>query len=73
MTISILVSTFNRAALLRETLERLEQQHFEPGDELIVVNNASTDNTEDVIRRRPRGSLYRCDTCMSPWPESPGR
>ena len=50
MTISILVSTFNRAALLRETLERLEQQHFEPGDELIVVNNASTDNTEDVIK-----------------------
>jgi glucosyl-dolichyl phosphate glucuronosyltransferase len=49
MTVSILVSTFNRAALLRETLEHLKRQHYEPGDELIVVDNASTDSTRDVI------------------------
>src|SRR4051812_4055085 len=49
MTVSILVSTFNRAALLQETLDRLRQQHYEPGDELIVVDNASTDTTGEVI------------------------
>jgi glycosyltransferase involved in cell wall biosynthesis len=49
MTISILVSTFNRATLLRETLDRLRKQRFEHGDELIVVNNASTDDTANVI------------------------
>jgi len=49
MAISILVSTFNRAALLRETLDHLAKQQFEPGDELIVVDNASTDNTRAVI------------------------
>ena len=54
MTVSILVSTFNRAALLQQTLDRLRQQQYEPGDELIVVDNASTDGTAEVIEAAVR-------------------
>ena len=49
MTLSIIISTHNRAQLLRETLDQLRRQQFEAGDELIVVDNASTDDTPDVI------------------------
>jgi glucosyl-dolichyl phosphate glucuronosyltransferase len=49
--ISVLIATHNRASLLRLTLERLSTQAFYPGDEVIVVNNASTDDTADVIAR----------------------
>jgi glucosyl-dolichyl phosphate glucuronosyltransferase len=36
---------------LATTLDRLRQQAFEPGDEVIVVDNASTDATAEVIAR----------------------
>ncbi|PYR56975.1 MAG: hypothetical protein DMF91_20615 [Acidobacteria bacterium] len=49
--ISVIVATYNRAALLNECLDHLRRQHFEPGDELIVVDNGSTDDTFAVIRR----------------------
>ncbi len=51
LTVSVVIATHNRASLLRSTLERLRQQQFEPGDEVIVVDNASTDTTADVIER----------------------
>ena len=51
LTISVVIATHNRASLLRGTLQRLRSQRFEPGDEVIVVDNASTDDTSDVIRR----------------------
>jgi glucosyl-dolichyl phosphate glucuronosyltransferase len=50
-TISVVIATYNRAALLEATLERLCQQPFGLGDEVIVVDNASTDATSDVIAR----------------------
>src|SRR5207249_1880300 len=43
MTVSIVIATFNRAALLTECLEHLARQPFAAGDEVIVVDNASTD------------------------------
>lgn len=55
MKISVLIATHNRASLLRPTLERLSTQAFQPGDEVIVVNNASTDETSEVIARAARG------------------
>ena len=48
-SISVVIATHNRASLLRSTLDRLRTQAFAPGDEVIVVDNASTDATAEVI------------------------
>ena len=50
-TISVVIATYNRATLLEAALERLCRQPFAPGDEVIVVDNGSTDATADVIAR----------------------
>ena len=55
LTISVVIATHNRAPLLRATLDRLRSQAFAPGDEVIVVDNASTDATPDVISRAAQG------------------
>lgn len=55
MRISVVIATYNRAPLLRTTLARLRIQQFEPGDEVIVVDNASTDDTPGVIARAAAG------------------
>jgi len=49
MTITVIVATYNRARLLAECLEHLARQPFAPGDAVIVVDNASTDETPRVI------------------------
>jgi GT2 family glycosyltransferase len=51
MRLSIIVATYNRATLLDECLAHLARQRFEPGDEVLVVDNASTDGTPAVIAR----------------------
>ena len=48
-SISVIIATFDRAALVSECLAHLSQQQFEPGDEVIVVDNGSTDRTPEVI------------------------
>jgi len=45
ISISVADATHNRASLLRTTLDRLRTQAFTPGDEVIIVDNASTDTT----------------------------
>ncbi len=50
--VSILVPTFNQAAFLTECLESIAAQTDAPrGLELIVVDDASTDGTPDVLSR----------------------
>jgi glycosyltransferase involved in cell wall biosynthesis len=48
LSLSICIPTFNRAALLRETLLHLEQLHH-CFDEVVVSDNASPDATPDVV------------------------
>jgi GT2 family glycosyltransferase len=48
-SISIIIATFNRDMLLAECLDHMEDQRFAPGDEIIVVDNGSTDLTSSVI------------------------
>ena len=54
VTISVVITTFNRAVLLEQTLRRMRAQAFEPSDEVIVVDNASTDRTPVVIETAAR-------------------
>ena len=50
--VSLLVCTYNRAHVLGQTLESLLAQKFGWGAfEVIVVDNASTDETKDVVAR----------------------
>ena len=48
--ISVLITTFNRAALLRHTLEGLARQISAPCFETIVIDDGSTDDTGEVVR-----------------------
>lgn len=47
--ISVVIATYNRASLLRGALEQFRRQTYAPGDEVIVVDNASTDDTPRVL------------------------
>jgi glycosyltransferase involved in cell wall biosynthesis len=51
-SISVIIATYNRARLLDECLDALVRQRFSPGDEIIVVDNGSTDDTERVVQAR---------------------
>jgi abequosyltransferase len=48
--LSICIATYNRAEYIGETLESIIPQ-LEEDVELLVVDGASTDNTEEVVRR----------------------
>jgi GT2 family glycosyltransferase len=50
-SISIIIATYTRAPLLDECLQHLSRQQFEVGDEVIVVDNGSTDHTPAVVKR----------------------
>lgn len=52
-SLSILICTYNRAALLAETLDALAAGSNPPGwdVEILVVDNNSTDDTPDVVRQ----------------------
>jgi len=50
LTLSVIICAYNEQDWIGKTLNSLLQQKRLP-DEIIVVNNASTDNTEGVVRQ----------------------
>ena len=54
VTISVVIATYNRAPLLRAAIDQLRKQQFLPGDELIIVDNGSTDSTASVLASATR-------------------
>jgi glycogen(starch) synthase len=61
MRVSVVVSTFNRAAGLRQTLDSFRHQTH-PDFEVVVVNGPSTDGTADVLAGyADRLKVGRCD------------
>jgi glycosyltransferase involved in cell wall biosynthesis len=48
---TVIIVTHNRAATLRESLTALARLHPQPSWELLVVDNASTDSTREVVSR----------------------
>ena len=62
VTLSVVIATFNRARRLDECLRSLHVQAWQAGDEIVVIDNGSTDDTRAVIEqhhdlaaRRPGG------------------
>lgn len=51
--VSVVIPTFNRAGYLKECLESLKKQTYRPL-EIIVVDDASTDNTESMVAKWSR-------------------
>jgi biofilm PGA synthesis N-glycosyltransferase PgaC len=54
MTVSVIIATRDRHHLLDECLSHLSRQPFAAGDEVIVVDNGSSDDTPAVIERHAR-------------------
>ncbi|HXE80355.1 MAG TPA: glycosyltransferase [Vicinamibacterales bacterium] len=50
-TVTVLIATYNRARQLLECLQALAVQEFEAEDQVIVVDNASTDDTRAVVQQ----------------------
>ncbi len=52
MKLSVVIPTFNKVALLEQTLEALFRQDVEPGSpwEIVVVNDGSTDGTGEYLQ-----------------------
>src|SRR4051794_16378126 len=46
---SVVIPTYNRANLLPKTLDSVFSQRY-PAAEILVVDNCSTDNTEELLR-----------------------
>ncbi|MFB3091336.1 MAG: glycosyltransferase family 2 protein, partial [Gammaproteobacteria bacterium] len=50
-SISVVIPTYNRAVLLERALDSVMAQTL-PADEIIVVDDGSTDNTVSMLKSR---------------------
>ena len=57
ITVSVLLATYNRAHYLPEALESILQQ-TRPPEEIIVIDDGSSDHTPEVMRRYLSGIRY---------------
>ncbi len=55
MSITVLIATYNRCELLAACLAQLARQSFEAGDEVVLVDNGSTDGTPAVVAAAASG------------------
>jgi hypothetical protein len=66
LEVSVVIPSYNRADLIEETLESVWNQTLPPR-EVIVVDDGSTDNTEEVVNRfRPRVRYHRIQNAGPP-------
>lgn len=71
MNITVAICTWNRCALLKETLERVARLRIPPGVEweLLVINNNSTDATADTLAsfaaRLPLRAIFEAEPGLS--------
>lgn len=49
LNISFFIPTYNYGKSIREAVESIVKDNFSPGDELIIVNDGSTDNTAQYL------------------------
>lgn len=72
LKLAIVIPTFNRARILSRTIESCLEQSRRP-DEVIVVDDGSTDNTHEVVDRysSKTGFRYHCLPQASGGPARP--
>jgi GT2 family glycosyltransferase len=58
--VSIVIPVFNRLDLTRQCLEAIREATAEPGYEVIVVDNGSTDGTAGFLRAEQSARRLRC-------------
>lgn len=56
--ISVIIPSYNRASFLLEAVESVYKQTF-PDFELIIIDDGSTDETTEALKKFPRSFLYR--------------
>jgi len=60
MKASVIICTYNRAELLKESIQSVLEQDFQLGQfELVVVDNNSTDETEKIVKAVASSSMAR--------------
>lgn len=60
-SVSIIVCTYNREKILPYCLQSLNQQKFpENNAEILVIDNASTDNTKKIVSSFLKTSKFKC-------------
>lgn len=61
-TISIIIPIFNAEKFLPDLFSALSQNSFFPGDEVLLVDNGSTDHSAELCRleQKKRPEIYRC-------------
>ncbi len=65
MQISVIVTTYNRPAALKEVLEGLADQHLAPW-EVVVADDGSTGETAALVRKLTPAVGYRLDHAWQP-------
>jgi glycosyltransferase involved in cell wall biosynthesis len=69
LSVSVIVSTRNRAASLDRCVQAFEALEFDPAAwELVVVDNGSTDHTDDVLRLFAARVPFRVTLLREPMP-----
>lgn len=58
MQISVIVTTYNRSGLVQEAIQSVLKQ-TRPADEIWVIDDGSTDNTEEVVGQFPEVKYFR--------------
>ena len=68
MDISVIICTHNRAFLLPDALQSLERAELpeKTNIELVVVDNASSDNTFQVIEEHAKNSIFKVQALKEP-------
>lgn len=57
MKLSVIIPTYNRAHILCEAIESVLEQK-DPDTEIVIVNDGSSDNTDDVVKRYGSSVIY---------------